>query len=536
MKSVRRFLLCGVAATRDHQRMPRIAGLPLIATIVCGTALAAVDEVRVEGGSLKGVIAGGVVAFKGVPYAAPPTGPNRWRAPQPVSSWNGTRPAEAFAADCSQAPEPDEPSPYASKPAEDCLYLNAWAPVARPSGPLPVMVWIYGGAFVGGGSSPAIYDGTHFAERGVVFVSFNYRLGRFGFFAHPALTREDPEGLLGNYGFLDQIAALKWMQKNITQFGGDPSNITLFGESAGGVSVLTLMTSPMARGLFHKAIIESGGGRDLIPMRPLHESSPKLPSGEAVGIAFASKAGIKGEDAAALVALRALPEKHVVDNLTMATMTTPTYSGPMIDGKIVVESPEHAMLQGRSMKIPLIAGANSSDMGFSFAKSMDDLFARFGPNRKEAEAAYNPGHSDDFRQIGIMMTSDFMMVEPARFVVRTAAAAGQRAYEYRFSYLPESQRKKLKGAPHGGEVPFVFDTVAAHYGKHLAAADEAIARATIGYWVAFAKTGNPDGEGRPHWPPYGAQEDELMNFTDAGPVTEHDPWKERLDLAGAIRH
>jgi para-nitrobenzyl esterase len=510
--------------------MIRIHSVILFAAIASSAAAATVDEVRVETGALKGASAGGVVAFKGIPYAAPPTGENRWRAPQPVAQWKGVRSAAAYASDCMQLPFPSDAAPLGTKPAEDCLYLNVWSPVQRLSGKLPVMVWIYGGGFVNGGSSPAVYDGTHFAESGVVFVSFNYRVGRFGFFAHPALTKEDPNALLGNYCFLDQIAALKWVRKNIAKFGGDPGNVTLFGESAGGGSVLTMMTTPLAHGLFHKAIVESGGGRTGIgPMRRVRESAPNLPSGEAVGIAFAEKAGIKGEDAAALAALRDLPAERVCDRLNMASMGNPTYAGPMIDGKIVAETPEQALLAGRAMKIPVIAGANSNDIGFSMAKNLDEIFAPFGVNREKAEAAYNPEHSAEFRKIGVLVASDRMMVEPARFVVRTVAASGQRAYEYRFSYVAESLRKQWKGAPHATEIPFVFDTVAARYTKDLAPADEATAKAALAYWVAFARTGNPDGEGRPHWPAYDANDDQLMNFTNDGPVAEHDGWKARLD-------
>ncbi len=514
--------------------MLRMLPFVLASVLVTGLAAAAVDEVRIDSGRLKGVIAGKVVAFKGIPYAAPPVGANRWRAPQPVAVWKGVRPAATFGADCMQLPFPGDAAPLGNKPAEDCLYANVWAPLQR-SGKLPVMVWIYGGGFVNGGSSPAVYDGSHFAERGVVFVSFNYRVGRFGFFAFPALTKEDPNALMGNYCFMDQIALLKWVRKNIARFGGDARNVTLFGESAGGASVLTMMTSPMAHGLFQKAIVESGGGRSLMgPMRQIHESAPKLPSGESVGVAFAEKAGIKGEDAAALAALRALPAERVVDGLNMASMGNPTYAGPMIDGRVVVESSEQAMLGGRAMKIPVIAGANSSDIGFSFAKSMDELFGPFGANREKAEEVYNPEKSAEFRKIGTVVAMDRMMIEPARFVVRVAADAGQAAYEYRFSYVAESLRKTWKGAPHATEIPFVFDTVAARYTKDLADADEAIAKAAIGYWVAFAKTGNPDGEGRPHWPRYSATDDELMNFTNSGPVAEHDAWKARLDLTQAV--
>jgi para-nitrobenzyl esterase len=340
---------------------------------------------------------------------------------------------------------------------------------------------------------------------------------------------------LGNYGFMDQIAALKWVGANIKQFGGDPANVTLFGESAGGISVLDLMCSPLARGLFQKAIIQSGGGREPMPMSRIHDSSPNRPSAEAVGLAFAEKAGIKGQDAASLVALRELPAKRVVEGPTMDAPQTPTNSGPMIDGKIILATSERIMLAGLAMKIPVIVGATDSDLGFAFAKSMDELFAPFGASRAKAEAAYNPKHSSDFHTLGLLVTSDYMMVEPARFVARIMADAGERSYEYRFSYVAESLRKKRKGAPHGSEVPFVFDTVAAKHGKHLASEDEATARAAIEYWVAFAKTGNPDGPGRPHWPQYNRKDDELMNFTNAGPVVEHDAWQIRLDLVESMR-
>ncbi len=514
--------------------MTKIYSLFLFAAMTYSAAAATSDEIRVESGALKGAIAGDVVAFKGIPYAAPPIGHNRWRAPQPAASWKGERSATEYASDCMQLPFPSDAAPLGTKPAEDCLYLNVWAPVRRASGKLPVMVWIYGGGFVNGGSSPAVYDGTHFAESGVVFVSFNYRVGRFGFFAFPALTKEDPHAPLGNYAFLDQIAALQWVRKNIAKFGGDAGNVTLFGESAGGASVLTMMTSPLAHGLFQKAIIESGGGRTGIgPMRRISESAPSLPSGEAIGIAFAEKAGIKGEDAAALARLRELPADSVCDRLNMASMMTPTYAGPMIDGKIVLETPEQALLGGRAMKIPVIAGANSSDIGFSFAKNMDELFAPFGGNKEKAQAVYDPAHSGEFRKIGMLVAADKMMIEPARFVVRTMAATGQPAYEYRFSYVAASMRKQWKGAPHATEIPFVFDTVAARYTKDLAPEDEATAKAALAYWVAFAKTGNPDGEGRPHWPAYTAGDDRLMNFTNAGPVAEQDAWKARLDLTEA---
>jgi para-nitrobenzyl esterase len=526
------------SAAAAEQRWTREKDMTLTKVVLClsaiplwsGLAAGAADQVKIDSGRLKGAVSGKVVAFKGIPFAAPPTGANRWRAPQPVESWRGVRPAVAYGPDCMQLPFPSDAAPLGTKPNEDCLYVNVWAP-AKPHGKLPVMVWIYGGGFVNGGSSPAVYDGTHFAERGIVLVSFNYRVGRFGFFAHPALAKENPGGPLGNYTFMDQITALKWVRKNISRFGGDPGNVTIFGESAGGHSVLTMMTSPAARGLFHKAIVESGGGRNLLgPMRRLRESSPDLPSAEAVGLAFAKKAGIEGEDQAALDALRRLPSEKVVDGLNMTTMRSPTYSGPMLDGAIVVEAVEQAFEAGRQAKVPLIAGANSSDIGFSFARTMDEVFAPFGANRDKAQQVYNPGNSTDARAIGSLIASDKMMVEPARFIVRAMAAAGERAYEYRFSYVAESMREQWHGAPHATEIPFVFNTVAARYGKELTAADAGIAEAANAYWAAFAKAGDPNGAGRPDWPRYDPGGDVLMNFTERGPVAEPDAWKARLDL------
>jgi para-nitrobenzyl esterase len=507
--------------------------ITLSIALLLGTAcaLAAPEEVKIESGRLKGRTSEGVTSFKGIPYAAPPVGNLRWRPPQPAKSWTGIRQAAEYGADCMQKPFPGDAAPLGVTPAEDCLYVNVWTPAGR-SKRLPVMVWIYGGGFVNGGSSPAVYDGSQFAKRGVVLVSFNYRLGRFGFFAHPALTKEDPTGLLGNYGFMDQIAALKWVKRNIAAFGGDPGNVTLFGESAGGGSVLTMMTSPLAKGLIHKAIIESGGGRtNLMGLHYLDKPGPNgSPSSEAVGVAFAKSVGIEGDDAAALAALRALPADKVVAGLNMASMGTPTYSGPMIDGKLVTGSPEEAFARGQAAIIPTIAGANSADIGFPRGRTKDALFAPFGADKERAKAAYDPDGSGKVLDVGVAIAADQMMVEPARYVVRSITAAGKPAYEYRFSYVAESMRGKWNGAPHATEIPFVFDTVAARYGKDLTDADRATARAANTYWVNFAKTGNPNGNGLPEWPAYSPHSDTLMDFTNGGPVAKPDPWKERLDL------
>jgi para-nitrobenzyl esterase len=506
--------------------------LAVVAAAAVTTAVAASGEVKIESGRLQGVARDGVVGFKGIPFAAAPVGDLRWRAPAPVKAWTGVRPAAEYGADCAQKPFPGDAAPLGVTPAEDCLYANVWVPEGSAGKKLPVMVWIYGGGFVNGGSSPAVYDGSQFAKRGVVFVSFNYRLGRFGFFAHPALTKENPAAPLGNYGYLDQIAALQWVKRNISAFGGDAGNVTIFGESAGGGSVLTMMTSPMAKGLFHKAIVESGGGRTLLmgPRYLSRTSSTGTPSAESVGMAFAKSVGIEGEDAAALAALRKLPADSVVAGLNMASMGTPTYAGPMIDGKVVIESPGEAYAAGRGAKIPVMIGANSADIGFPQGRTLDELFAPFGADKEKAKAAYDPTGKGKFLEVGTALAADQMMVEPSRFVARTIAATGQPAYEYRFSYVAESMRQKWPGAPHATEIPFVFDTVLARYGKDLTDADRATAQAANAYWVNFAKTGNPSAKGLPEWPAYSPKTDILMDFSPSGPVAKPDPLRDRLDL------
>lgn len=506
----------------------------LLPLAVLSGALAATpaDEVKIDSGRLKGGSQNGVLSYKGIPFAAPPVGDLRWRPPQNVKPWAGVRPATEYGADCMQQPFPGDAAPLGVPPAEDCLYLNVWAPDGPAGGSLPVMVWIYGGGFVNGGSSPAVYDGSQFARHGIVFVSFNYRLGRFGFFGFPALTKEHPSEPKGNYGYMDQIAALEWVRRNIAFFGGDARNVTIFGESAGGGSVHMLMTSPMARGLFQKAIIESGGGRTLLMGRRYldRQVTGGPPSAEAVGVEFSRSKGIQGQDAAALAALRKLSASEITSGLNMGTMFGAIYAGPMIDGRIVMESPAEAYAAGRGAKIPLIIGANSADIGFARASTMQELFAPFGADRDRAIAAYNPGGALQVNQVAPLFGADQMMVEPARFTARIIAATGQPAYEYRFSYVAESLRGRVKGAPHATEIPFVFDTVEARYGKDLTEADRAAAKAANAYWANFAKTRNPNGAGLPEWPRYSSKTDVLMDFTETGPMAKPDPWKDRLDL------
>lgn len=516
-------------------------------------------QVKLETGILEGAQSEGIEYFKGIPYAAPPVGQLRWTPPQPAASWNGVRAAKDYASDCAQQPFPGDAAPLRTTPNEDCLYLNVWRPAGGAAN-LPVMVWIHGGGFVNGGSSPAVYDGSKFARDGVILVSINYRLGRFGFFGFPALTAGSKDGMLGNYGYMDQIAALKWVKANIASFGGDPNNVTIFGESAGGGSVHTLLTSPLTGGLFNKAIVESGGGRgNLMGNRLVSKDQPNLPSADTIGVNFAQANGIQGTDDAALAALRALPADKVVNGLMMMSMSGTggpvTYGGPVVDGKIVVTSPEQAYKSGQFNKVPLISGANSADIGFGMAKTMDEALAPFGAkNKKKALAAYDEKHTGNVPVAAMKIAMDRMMIEPARFAAQQFAAQGLPSYEYRFSYVAPAAEAAMaknpmmgmikdnaelvefvtKNAQHASEIPYVFETVTAAYGARTTEKDSAVAKSAHAYWVNFGKTGDPNkpllDAGNPEWPAYNIKSDVLMNFTQDGAKTMPDPFKDRMDL------
>lgn len=520
--------------------------LPLILAMTAplfasgSVAAPAPSIVRIETGQVQGAAADGVVAFKGIPFAEQPVGDLRWRPPQKAKAWTGVRPALKHGHDCLQAEVKGDPG-MGTDLGEDCLYLNVWRPAQASAKTLPVMVWIYGGGLVNGGSQPAIYQGDAFARQGVVFVSINYRLGRFGFFAHPALTAEHPDELKGNYAYMDQLAALKWVQRNIAAFGGDPKMVTLFGESAGGFSVHTMVASPLARGLFQRAIVESGGGRTT------EGPAPTVAAAEATGMAFAKAQGVEGRDAAALASLRALPAAAITGNLSMFTAgaNAATYPGPVTDGKLVVESPQAAYLGRRQAKVALMVGANGADLGFNTARDMDALMAPFGSDKAKAMAAYDPQGTGPFARVRSKVGMDQLMLEPARFDAATFAAQGLAAYEFRFDYVGDALKARSpNGAPHASEIPYVFDKYGAGYiamvspthSGEASATDNAVARTIHSYWLNFAKTGDPNGAGLPKWPRYDAAKDELMLFRGDGvAAATPDPLKARMDLTASIQ-
>ncbi|WP_241773100.1 carboxylesterase family protein [Erythrobacter sp. SG61-1L] len=453
-----------------------------------------VTTVAIETGSLKGTSEDGVLSWKGIPFAAPPIGDLRWRAPQPAAQWEGTRDANAYGNDCMQVPFPSDAAPLGTPPAEDCLYANVWRP-SEVKGKLPVIFWIYGGGFVNGGASPPTYSGAELAKQGVLFISANYRVGRFGTFAHPALTSANEDGgLLGNYGYMDQLTALKWVQRNIAAFGGDPDNITIVGESAGGMSVHTLLTSPMAKGLFERAVVMSGGDGGGM-------GGATLASTEEVGVNFAQKNGIAADDPQTLAKLRALSAEQVTDGLSMMALiaaTGPrTFASPFPDGKLAVNA-SAAYRSGDFAHVPVMIGATSADIGGKTGS----------------------------------------MVAGARDLSATIAANGVPVYSYRFSYVAENPPPAPAGFPpqegagHATDIPFFFDTQAIKYEDRATARDNAMGKAISAYLVNFAKTGDPNGPGLPAWPKYDRAKDEIMDFaTNGRPVPGRDPWGAELNAA-----
>jgi len=483
----------------------------------------------VEQGRLLGRQADGVASFKAIPYAAPPVGALRWRAPQPAEAWAGERDAGQVGAICIQPPSNGDPGVGPLPMSEDCLTLNVWMPEVRGEEPLPVMVWIHGGGLNNGSGTAALYDGANLAKRGVVVVTVNYRLGRLGFFGHPALTAEAGGGeIVGNYGLSDVIAALEWVRDNAAAFGGDPGNVTVFGESAGGVMVTRLMISEPARGLFHRAIVQSGLGRD--NGTATFRTPDGSPSLEDRGVAFAIAAGLPSD--VSVEQLRALPAERLL------TPAPGFFGGDLmvIDGHdgggLVWEDVAPAFAAGREAPVPLIIGANSAE--FQGMKPSD--LSPYGaiedamtPEERSALlAAY--GGQDGY---DAHVLSDLVFNEPARHLARLHAANGHPTYLYRFDVVPASGPEPVGGAPHASERPYVFDNLHT-VGRPIGERDAQAATAMADYWTTFAARGDPNAPGRPVWPEFGAERDRLLEFTDDGPVAKPVPFPERLDLIEAL--
>jgi carboxylesterase type B len=465
-----------------------------------GASSAAGPVVTISGGSVSGT-GGEIIAFKGIPYAAPPTGALRWRAPQPPAPWQGVRDATRFGHDCMQVPYV---IPTGQEASEDCLTISVWTPDRVAGAHRPVMVFIYGGAFVGGSCAYPLYDGTKLAAQGVVVVCFNYRVGIFGFLAHPRLSAESPRHVSGNYGLLDQIAALNWVRTNIATFGGDPDRVTVFGESAGAVSIAVLMTSPLARGLFAQAILQS----PLVP--PLAPIAAAEKSGAAIG---ASLAELRRLSAAQLLA-------HNGDFFPTAaarTLMSVAFPAPIVDGYVVPRQPRGAFRSGGVNAVPTIVGINADEgRMFSAEETVASYQAwvrgKFGSLADEL-LKLNPAATDAAATAATSrILGDVTFGESARLIARGIAQQQSKTFAYVFS---RSVAGRAQAATHSEELPFVFGSLAEpSFIKHPAPAptDLQLSATLQQTWTRFATNGDPNGSGLPRWPAFDRATEPYLEF------------------------
>jgi para-nitrobenzyl esterase len=482
-------------------------------------------------GAVTGQTVGAVRAFKGLPYAAAPVGPARWTSPTPLPRWPGVRDGSRFGPACFQ-PRSGPGSIYTDDPgpmSEDCLSLNVWTPANATK--TPVLVWIHGGALVAGSSHEAIYDGAKLAARGVVVVSINYRLGVLGFLAHPGLSSESPLGVSGNYGLLDQIEALRWVRRNIAAFGGDPSNVTIAGQSAGGLSVLYLMAAPDARGLFAKAIAQSAYmiSTPELKLRRFGETPA-----EETGLTLAAK--LHAPDIAALRAMDA----GALTNAAIAARYAPFGT---IDGKVLPRQLVDTFDRGEQAPVPIIAGFNSGEIRSlrGLAPPVPALGATYEKTIRErygdlADAFLRRYPSANLEESILATTRDALYGWTAERLVRKQTALGQPSYLYLFDHgFPAADQAGLHGF-HAAEIPYVFGTLnrtPPYWPKAPPTADEArLSDAMIGYWTRFARTGAPSAEAAPAWPAFGS-DTFFMAFRDQPRVYAH-LWPEMYALQEAV--
>ncbi|MBL9123738.1 MAG: carboxylesterase family protein [Planctomycetaceae bacterium] len=484
---------------------------------------AEVAPVQIDSGLVRGTLSerfDEVIVFRGIPYADTTAGANRWRPPQPVKPWDGICDCQQFGPACPQAPYPKD-SVYYREPeaqSEDCLSLNVWT-AGLTGDKRPVMVWIHGGALTRGSGSVGVYDGASLARKGVVIVTINYRLGPLGFFAHPELTSESAEHAAGNYGLLDQIAALRWVQRNIAQFGGDPGCVTIFGESAGSLSVNALVASPLAQGLFHRAIGQSGTA---------FRNLPTLAEAESAGAEFATKV-----DASDLATLRQLSAEEL---LARAARQGEIRGNLNCDGWSLPEDVKATFLAGRQHRVPTIAGSNADEM-----TTLAPLATRPRDRRGfEAQVALTLGNVDEVQRLYpvasdgdaprayLDLLGDVSFTLPARSWARWATASGSRVYLYQFTRVAPFAAVAKIGAYHAAEIAYVFDNLDM-LPRKFTDADRKLAETMSAYWVAFAKMGDPNVAGLPSWPAYNPADEPYLAFGDSATL-EHHLRQEKLDL------
>lgn len=481
--------------------MKQITILMVLFTLViagCSNNTPQSSIVQVEGGLVQGTTEDGLTIFKGIPFAAPPVGDLRWRPPQPVVPWDTVLQATQY------APAPMQAWGAPSGKSEDCLYLNVWTPAKFTQDRIPVMVWIYGGGFNGGNTSDPTYNGNKLAEKGVVLVTLAYRVGKLGFYVHPELSAESPQHVSGNYGLLDMIAGLKWVQNNIEQFGGDPNKVTIFGESAGGIAVSMLCASPLAKGLFTGAISQSGGSFG--PSRPTTfpgENMKRLEVAERDGEAYMAKLG-----ASSIAEMRKMDAEQFIQGGFGSGM-----AWPIVDGWVIPDDQYKLYEAGKFNDTPILVGYNS-DEGASFTRTKDpkeyirSVEERYGQFADDLLKAYPVGDAT-VPKTARDLSRDVAFGWHTWSWARLQSGIGKsNAYVYYFDQHPDYPADSPQagyGSPHGQDVAYVFQHL--HHADPIPT-DEPISEAMGTYWTNFAKTGNPNGEGLPEWPA----------FSDANPI------------------
>jgi para-nitrobenzyl esterase len=487
-----------------------------------------VKSLSIESGALAipAPDAGGVRAYKGIPYAAPPLGPLRWRPPEPVAAWTGVRPSSAFGPNSLQGVVWGDIDPYAAGVSEDCLYLNVWTPAAPGDGArLPTLAWIHGGGFVVGSGAEPRYDGARLAARGIIVVTLNHRLNALGFLAHPELTAESDHRASGNYGFLDLVAALGWVKRNIAAFGGDPGKVTVAGESAGSFAACALMASPLAKGLLTGVIGESGA------MFPSPASAPRpLADAETAGLDFMRKVGAR-----TLAELRAAPAQAILAAAPGLGFR------PTIDGWFLPRPPAEIFAAGEQSDVPLMAGWNR-DEGFNFTLLQGDgakrpyadhVRAVFGERAGKALKQYPGGSAEADATSAAALGADLEIVHPTWAWIEAQKQSGRAdIFRFRFDRAPLTPQgwfgerdSRKAGAFHAGEIVYVFDNLDA-FPWLIDEADRELARLASSYWRNFVRSGDPNGPGLPHWPSYRSAGAPVM-FLDAPPKAGSEEWRER---------
>ncbi len=488
----KRILICFVTA----------AGLIILLsnTQIKNTNKSSFEKVQVEGGVITGTTnaKGDIQIFKGVPFAAPPVGELRWKAPQSVVRWTGEKKCVEFSA----SPMQNVPSPFGpwseawlipkSPISEDCLYLNVWTGAKSAAERKPVIVWIYGGGFGSGGTAVPLYDGEAMAKKGIVFVSINYRVGVLGFLAHPELTKESPDRASGNYGLLDQVAGIKWVKNNITAFGGDPDNITIAGQSAGSMSVNCLVASPLCKGLFRRAIAESGASFIASPIR----KTTTLSQAESSGLQFAQNCNAKS-----IVELRKIPAEELQKKQFSA--------GPIVDGYVLPQSIAEIFKAGKQNDVGLLTGWNEDDgVVFGKLKTAQEFKTQsqvlYGPNAARF-LKYYPANSDKEASASqaALSRDEIFGVQNYTWANTQVEHSKFKVWLYRFTRrLPATGEYEKYGAFHSGEIPYAYDNLSLVHRCPWISVDYTLAKNMSAYWANFAATGNPNGYGLPLWPSY----------------------------------